>query len=164
MRATPLRPAIYLLARLVTSLAFTLLMLVILVAFGALAGGIHLSAGMWTALTVRLLLGAIPFIALGFAIGYLAEPNAAVPITNIAFLILSFASGLFLPVQKLPDFIQHLAPYLPTNRLGQLVWDAVGAQTPDPLGSSILWLVGYGLLFAVVAVRAYGREQARSFA
>ncbi len=118
MRATPLRPAVYLLAKVVTALVFALVMLVILCAFAALAGGVQMELGMWLDLTVRLLLGALPFIALGFAVGYLASPNAAAPILNIVYLILSFASGLFLPVSMLPPFVQQVAPYLPTNRLG----------------------------------------------
>src|SRR5579875_166014 len=71
MRATPLRPAVYLLSKVLTALVFALLMLVILFAFGALAGGIHMAIGMWATLIGRLLLGALPFIALGFAFVYL---------------------------------------------------------------------------------------------
>ncbi len=162
-RATPLRPSVYLLAKVATALVFALLMLVILFAFAAAAGGVRMDAGAWVTLTVRLLLGSLPFIALGFAVGYLASPNAAAPIIQIIFLVLSFASGLFLPITMLPHFIQQIAPYLPTNRFGQLVWDAVGARTDDPLGSNVLWLLGYGIVFAVIAVRAYQRDEQKTF-
>ena len=163
MRATPLRPAVYLLAKVITALIFAFLTMLILFAFAAVAGGVRMDAAMWLTLIVRLLLGSLPFIALGFAIGYLANPNAAAPIIQIVFLILSFASGLFIPVTMLPPFVQQIAPYLPTNRFGQLVWDAVGARTHDSLLSNIVWLAGYGLVFVVVASRAYQREEKRSF-
>jgi len=163
MRATPLRPAVYLLAKVVTALVFAFIMMLLLFTFAALAGGVRMDAGRWLTLMIRLLLGGLPFIALGFAVGYLASPNAAAPIIQIIFLILSFASGLFIPVSLLPPFIQQIAPYLPTNRFGQLVWDAVGARTHDGLGSNVVWLVGYGVVFVVIASRAYQREEKRSF-
>lgn len=163
MRATPLRPAVYLLAKVITALIFAFVMLLLLFTFAAVAGGVRMAVGMWLTLISRLLVGGLPFIALGFAVGYLASPNAAAPLLQIVFLPLSFASGLFLPTSMLPPFVQHLAPYLPTNRFGQVAWDAVGAQTHDALGSNILWLGGYGLVFVVLAVRAYQREEKHTF-
>ncbi len=87
IRATPLRPIVYLGAKVLTALVFALLMLMLLIlfTFAAIAGGIRMDAGMWLVLTGRLLLGALPFIALGFAVGYLASPTAAAPIIQIIF-------------------------------------------------------------------------------
>lgn len=163
MRATPLRPTVYLLAKVITALIFALVMMLLLFTFAALAGGVRMEGGRWLTLISRLLLGGLPFIALGFAVGYLASPNAAAPIIQLIFLPLSFASGLFLPTSMLPPFVQQLAPYLPTNRLGQLAWDAVGAQTHNALGSNMVWLGGFGLVFAVLAVGAYRREEKHTF-
>ena len=163
MRATPLRPMVYLLARVVTAVAFAFLMLLVLFAFAAIAGGIRMDAAMWLTLTVRLLLGALPFIALGFAVGYLASPNAAAPIINIVFLILSFASGLFVPLPQLPDVVQKVAPYLPTYRYGQLAWNDIGFDIKEPLSTPVLWLFGYGIVFVVIAIRAYRREDQKTF-
>ncbi len=163
IRATPLRPIVYLGAKVLTALVFALLMLLILFTFAAIAGGIRMDAGMWLVLTGRLLLGALPFIALGFAVGYLASPTAAAPIIQIIFLILSFASGLFIPMQQLPSFIQKIAPYLPTYRYGQLAWNAIGYDIKEPLSAPTLWLLGYGIVFVVIAVRAYRREDQKSF-
>src|ERR1700716_570890 len=70
MRATPLRPIATMIARLLTALAFALLALLILFLFAAIVGGQRMEAGQWVTLTWRLLLGSIPFLALGFAIGY----------------------------------------------------------------------------------------------
>jgi ABC-2 type transport system permease protein len=78
------------------------------------------------------------------------------------FLILSFASGLFVPLSQLPRLVQQIAPYLPTYRLGQLAWNAIGAWT-DPLSTSVAWLAGYGIVFAVIALRSYWREEQRAF-
>lgn len=162
MRATPLRPSVFLLAKVLTALAFALCTLVILFIFAAIVGGVRMDALTWATLTVRLLIGALPFIALGFAIGYLAGPNSAAPITQLLFLVLSFASGLFVPLDQLPSVVQKIAPYLPTYRYGQLGWSAIGANT-SPLRDSVLWLVGYTVIFAAVALRAYRREDTKQF-
>jgi ABC-2 type transport system permease protein len=82
MRATPLPPAVYLGGRVITALVFGLISLTILLAFGTIVGGVRLGADIWLTLIARLLVGSLPFIGLGFAIGYLAGPNAAPGVVN----------------------------------------------------------------------------------
>src|SRR5439155_19951649 len=139
MRATPLRGWVFLLSRIVAATCFALAALLLLGVFASLTGGVRLDAGRWAGLTVKLLVGALPFLALGFAIGYLVSPNSAPAVVNLIGLPMYFASGIFVPVNQLPDFIQKIAPYLPAYRYGQLAWGAVGAQA-DPALTSLLWL------------------------
>jgi len=127
MRATPMPPAIFLLSKCITAIAFAALTLVVLFPFAYIAGGVRLDVDVWATLAYRVLLGSIPFIALGFAIGYLSGPNSAVAVINLIYLPTAFASGLFFPQQLLPHFIQQIAPYLPLHFFGQLGWDAIGA-------------------------------------
>jgi ABC-2 type transport system permease protein len=162
MRATPLPAAIYLLAKVVTALLSALLMLVLLGGFALLLGGVQLSIAAWLSLLAYLLLGSLPFIALGFAIGYTANPSAVAPITNVSFLIFSFASGIFVPLSQLPDFIQNIAPYLPLYRLAQLAWNVVGVQSGS-LGEAVLILILYGVVFLGLAILAYRVDEQRSF-
>lgn len=157
LRATPLRPMVDLLARIITALAFALAMLVLLYLFGIAAGGVRLPAGTWINVTLTLLLGATPFIAAGFAIGYAVSPNAAPAVVNLTYIPLSFASGLLVPLSQLPSFIRAIAPYLPTYHYAQLAWNAVGVPAAN-LQASILWIVGYGVGFIVLALLAYRRE------
>ena len=111
----------------------------------------------------RLLAGSLPFIALGFAIGYLSGPHAAPAVANLIYLPLAFASGFFVPVGQLPGFAQAIAPFLPTYHYAQLAWSALGAGS-ETLGTSLLWLAGYTALFLTLAVRAYRREERAKFA
>ena len=163
MRATPLPPIVSMLAKVLTALIFTLVMLLLLSAYATFIAGVHLDTGTWAALIARLLLGALPFVALGIAIGYRASPTAAAPITNILYLLLSFASGIFIPISNLPDFMQRLAPYLPLYHLADLAWNAVGARTATTVGDDVRGLLIYGVVFAFVAVRAYQSEEQRTF-
>lgn len=107
---------------------------------------------------------------LGLALGFLARPRAVSTIGNLVFLPLSLASGFFLPLSSLPDFLRDLAPYLPTYHDGRLIWSSF-ARAPDitaytglePAGAltSVAWLAGTFLVFSLLAVRAYRRDRRR---
>lgn len=163
VRATPLPPALYMLAKVITATIFACAALVLLFGYGAVLGGIRQPPGVWLTVIVRLLVGAVPFVALGFAIGYLAGPGAAPAVANFVYLPMAFASGVFMPVDRLPAAVQRVAPYLPTHHYAQLAWNAVGSGT-EPLAVSVAWLAGYSVLFFVVAVIAFRREERARFA
>jgi ABC-2 type transport system permease protein len=163
MRATPMPPLVYLISKCVTALFFAALTLVVLFPFAYIAGHVRLDASAWVNLASRVLLGSIPFIALGFAIGYLSGPNSAVAVINLIYLPTAFASGLFFPKQLLPSFIQSIAPYLPLHFFGQLGWDAVGAPTDGSVSTDWLYLAAYGVAFFAIALWAYRREESRKF-
>ena len=162
MRATPLPPGVYLAAKVVVAMLFALLATLILFAYAGVVGGIRVAPGVWVSVIARLLAGSVPLIALGFAIGYVAGPNAAPAVVNLVYLPLAFASGLFLPPEQLPAFVQRVAPYLPTYHYAQLAWSAIGAGR-EPVSTSVVWLVGYSALFLWAAIRAYRREAALKF-
>jgi ABC-2 type transport system permease protein len=163
MRATPMPAWVYLLSKCITALAFAAMTLIVLFPFAYIAGGVRLEPSEWVTLAYRVLLGAIPFIALGFAIGYLSGPNSAVAVINLIYLPTAFASGLFFPTQLLPSFIKSIAPYLPLHFFGQLGWDAIGAPTDESVTTDWLYLAAYGVLFFVIALWAYRREESRKF-
>jgi ABC-2 type transport system permease protein len=82
----------------------------------------------WVALFGTLLLGVFPFCAMGLAVGYLLGPNSAPTVLNILYLPLAFASGLWIPIFVLPEFVQRLAPFLPPYHYAQLALRTVGAS------------------------------------
>jgi len=102
MRATPMPPAIFLLSKCITAVAFAALTLVVLFPFAYFAGSVRLDVDAWATLAYRVLLGSIPFIALGFAIGYLSGPNSAVAVINLIYLPTAFASGFSFPSSCCP--------------------------------------------------------------
>ncbi|MGH7776874.1 MAG: ABC transporter permease [Candidatus Dormibacterales bacterium] len=162
LRATPLRPAVFMAARVLTAVAFSLCTLLVLFAFGILVGKVALPAPEWGNMVWRLLLGSIPFVAMGMAVGYVSGPNSAPAIINLIFLPMSFASGIFVPIQYLPSWIQQVAPYLPTYRYAQFAWSSVGVHT-DPVGTILAWLGGWTLVFFLIAMRGYRQEEQRRF-
>ena len=164
MQSTPLPAVVYFVAKALSALAIALIALVALGAFAALAGGVSLTGSQWLDLTGRAMLCSVPFIGLGFALGYLASPNSAPAVTNLIYLPTAFASGLFFPLHLLPEFLQKIAPYLPLYRGAQLVWDSVGAPTEGgSLTTDWLYMGGYTVVFFVLALWAYRRDQGRKF-
>ena len=63
------------LAKVLTALVFSLIALVLLIGYGIVVGGIHQTPAVWATIILRLLAGSLPFIALGFAIGYWSGPQ-----------------------------------------------------------------------------------------
>jgi ABC-2 type transport system permease protein len=162
MRATPLPASVYLLAKVVTALLSALVMLLVLSGFAIVVGGVQLGVAAWMSLIASLVLGVLPFILLGFAIGNVVNPTGATPIINLSFFILAFASGVFVPLSQLPDVLQNIAPYSPFYRLGQLAWNAVGVQTGS-IGDAVWLLLLYSAVFFGLAIFAYRSEERHSF-
>ena len=163
LRATPLSPLTYFTAKIFMAVTFGVAVLAAFFAFGVFVGGVSLGAGMWAELTGLLILGMFPFVALGLFLGYVAGPNSAAIIANFIFLPLAFGSGLFLPLEMLPQVVQDIAPYLPSYHAAQLGWTTLGAGDGGSMLSHGLWIAGYTLLFLGMAVISYRRDEGRSF-
>jgi ABC-2 type transport system permease protein len=164
MQSTPLPAAVYFVAKALSALVIALIALAVLSAFAWVTGGVDLTATQWITLFYRAMLCAVPFIGLGFALGYFAGPNSAPAVTNLIYLPTAFASGLFFPLRLLPQFLQNIAPYLPLYRGAQLVWDAVGAPIQGgDINTDWLYMGGYAVLFFALAIWAYRRDQGRKF-
>jgi len=163
MQSTPLPVAVYFFAKAVSALAIAFMALVALGLLAYLSGGVHLNASQWLTLGWRSMLLSIPFVGLGFGLGYLASPNSAPAVTNLIYLPTAFASGLFFPLRFLPQFLQNIAPYLPLYRGAQLVWDSVGAPIDTRISGDWIYMAGYTVVFFALAFWAYRRDQGRKF-
>ena len=172
LKATPMPAWTLFTAKIVMSLLFGALVLLLMAAVGSLFAGVRFAALEWLRWGATLLLGALPFSSLGFALGYWAGPNSASPIANLIYLPLSFASGLFVPLSSLPEFLRDVAVYLPTYHYGQLVWQTVGSRGDLALivGASsgsfqehALWLLGTFVVFGVLAVIGYRRDEGKQY-
>lgn len=162
VRATPMPPWIYFAAKLAMALLFAAAICLLMFPVAIVGANVRMPGSQWGALLLNLVLGLMPFALIGFAIGYWAGPNSAVPIANVAGLILGFGSGLLIPLEGLPGFMRSIAPYLPTYHYGQLVWGAVGAGD-GATGTHVLWLFGTAVMFGLLAVWGYRRDQGKQY-
>jgi ABC-2 type transport system permease protein len=160
-RATPLPGWVAIAGSMVGGLALAVSSLIVLLAFGAIVG-VTMPLGHWFMLALAVVFGSLPMLGLGMALGYGAGANTAPALASLIYLPMAFASGLFIPLQQMPDFIQKIGPYLPLYHLGQLGYAVVGDANED-VWKAVLWTVGWSALLFAAAVRAYRMDQIRKF-
>jgi ABC-2 type transport system permease protein len=162
-RASPMPPFAYFFAKTVVCMTFSLIIVMILLTLGFLFGGVQLSLVKAAELVATLVLGSVTFCSMGMAIGFFAGPSSAPAIVNMIYLPLSFASGLWIPIQALPGFLQKIAPFLPPYHLGQLALNVIGADTR---GSNLgHWeaLAAFALIALGIARIGYLRDEGKTY-
>jgi ABC-2 type transport system permease protein len=142
---------------------FSGVLLVLLALLGVAFGHVQLDAVHWLSLTAVLLLGGIPFCAMGIAIGYLAGPNSAAAIVNAVYLPMAFLSGLFIPASMLPPVLRRFAVVLPPYHLGQLALKAAGVLPAGGFWINAAALAGFGAFFMILAVWAYRKDEGKTY-
>jgi ABC-2 type transport system permease protein len=161
-RASPMPPSAYFVAKLFTCMSFGVAIVLILMLVGVTAGGVHISAVQALMLLVVLVLGSIPFCALGLALAYFAGPNSAPAIVNLIYLPLSFCSGLWIPVNQLPHFLQKVAPVLPPYHLGQLALRVLGFGHGGIMGH-VIGLMGSAAIGLGLAYIGFQRDEQQTY-
>ena len=161
-RASPMPPAAYFIAKLFTCMVFSVVIVLLLVAIGITAGGVHLTFIQGATLVTVLVLGSVPFCALGLAIAYFAGPNSAPAIVNLLYLPISFCSGLWLPINMLPKILQKVAPALPPYHLGQLALMALGFGHGTVAGH-VIGLVGSAAIGLGLAWLGFQRDEHKTY-
>jgi ABC-2 type transport system permease protein len=107
-------------AKVLAALPYAVASLLAISAISLVIAGPVLDVGTWLRLMGVLLVGSLPFALFGLAVGFLASANAAVAILNAIMMPMVIASGLWMPLEFLPAFVQDIAPFLPTYHLAQL--------------------------------------------
>ncbi|GHF39202.1 ABC-2 type transport system permease protein [Deinococcus metalli] len=160
LRASPMPTALYFAGKLLAALCFSALSLGVLYTFAHVAGGVTMPVGTALLLLGKLLLGMVPLIALGLCIGFLVTPTGAQITANLVSVLMSFASGLFTPLDQMPAFVQKLAPYLPAYHLGAVARGTVAGQTS---GEAAHWLAlaTFAVIFGALAAWGLRRDEAR---
>jgi ABC-2 type transport system permease protein len=146
--------------RVLTALVFSVASLVPVMAIAMTTTQLGLDASEWPVWLGAIALGGVPFGLMGIALGYLTSPKAALPIANIGFLLLSFLGGLFVPLEDLPSWVRATAPFMPTRHWLDFALGVIGGRE-DGGGWQVpgLYLLVWALVFGVVAVVAYRRDE-----
>ncbi|MEM8960551.1 MAG: ABC transporter permease [Acidobacteriota bacterium] len=157
-RATPMPPMVHILARSLVAMLFGAIVVAELFIVGMLFGGVEMSAATIVSLSAILIVSSLPFTAIGLALGYLCKPNSAPAVINMLYLPLSVASGLWIPIQVFPEWLQSVATFLPPFHAAQLALDRVGVEPlVDPL-VSVAVLVVTTVAFVGITIVAYRRD------
>ncbi|MBI4219054.1 MAG: ABC transporter permease [Chloroflexi bacterium] len=145
-------------AQTLSAVVFALIGVAIVVVIASAVTEASLSPGLWLLWAGSLLFGSIPFAMFGIALGYWADPRAALPIANVIYLPLSYVGGLWVPPSSLPDVLQGVSRFLPTRHYAEVVWAIMRGDGPPLL--SWLWLLAFGAAATVAAAWGYRNEEA----
>ena len=112
-------------------------------------------------LAMTLLLGSVPFVALGLAIAYWSSPKAALPVANLLYIVFAYVGGFWSGPTDLPHWIRGVSPFTPTRQWGDLLWNAVTSGGFE--ATHWLALTGYALAFGLLATWGYRRDEGQRF-
>jgi ABC-2 type transport system permease protein len=150
LRATPLSPVTIMGAQVAVKLVFTVISLTLLMLAGRRLFPGVMSVNVFS-FTLAVLLGTFSILSLGFVIASLV-PTArfAQPISAFVLYPMLALSGLFYPIERLPQWLQRIAYLFPTTHavaLLQGVWDGSGwsAHWLNVAGLLVLFAVYTGL-------------------
>lgn len=156
-RGTPMPPWTFIAGQIARAEAQALAMAAILLAIGAVAYGVPIPASTFPAFLLYLLLGTATLCSLGIALSsFTPTPDAASTVAPFSVVILSFISGVWIPVDQLPQWLEAVGKLFPLYHL------ALGLQTtlaPGTSGSGLeLGNVAALAIWAVIGIRLASRR------
>lgn len=162
LATTPLRAGQILVGRIAAGLIVALPAVVAVGIAAVAAHGVALAAWQWAADLGLLWIGTMPFVALGIAIGSLANSTVAFALSTGLWFAFAALGGLWVPPGNLSSGLQHLATALPSYNQAALGWHITSGTAPTVTNLVVLaaWTVGLALL--PLAVRPRSRRSGRA--
>jgi ABC-2 type transport system permease protein len=119
--------------------------------------GVSLSAHAWVEMTTLILVGLIPFAALGILFGHLLTVDSISPAIGGATALFALLGGTWFPITN--HVMKGIAQVLPSYWLVQASHVSLGGQAWSAKGWIVVaaWSVGA----AALAARAYRRDTKR---
>lgn len=156
-RALPLPPGATIVAKVVMAMVVAVLALTLVFVAALLAARVTLTPGQLGIVWSVLLVGTIPFSAMGLLLGTFGSASAAPAWGNLVFLPMMWLSGLFIP---LPDSLKRWVIVWPTFHLDQLALGLAGVEPftfiPPELAAAVL--AGVTVLCGGFAIRRLARR------
>ena len=156
LRATPLQPAVYLGAVLLSTLTTFALQSVALLGLGGVAFGASMPRN-WLGFAGAIVLGVASFAGLGFGAAALIRSAEGVSaVVNVVILPMAFLSGSFGPTRDFPAVLQAIADVLPLTYFLDIVYGVyLGGDSlfADPKALAIV--VAWGAAGVAVAARRF---------
>lgn len=158
-RASPMPMPSYFAAKILSAMAFGLIILAILGTLGVGSGRVQMSAAQWFDLGLCVVAATIPLTALGLLVGTVTTANATPAIVNLIAMPMSICSGLWIPIDFLPGWMQSLALFLPAHHALQIGRTIVGRPAPWAIEWHLAAMLGFTLLFLALTAWAWRRQR-----
>ncbi|HET7856569.1 MAG TPA: ABC transporter permease [Gaiellaceae bacterium] len=163
VRGTPLPMRVFLGSWLGSTLLSGVASVVLMLAVGVIAFGVHVYPRMLPAAFVTLVLGGAMLCALALAVSsYIKRPESAPVAANLTLFPLLFISGVFFPMDGEPDWLQKVARLFPLSHLTRAFEACFSPHTQGSgfAGRDLAALAVWGIVGALVAVRRFSIETA----
>ncbi|WP_338752761.1 ABC transporter permease [Bacillus sp. FJAT-52991] len=158
MRVTPLSNTIYFMAQMVGQTLIHLLSIVVIFTAGALVNNVSLTPSEWLWSGLWILVGSFPFLALGTLFGAMKKVETAAGVSNLLYIILAMAGGMWMPMEVMPKMMQNIGEWLPSYHYGSGAWEIVRGKAPS--WKNILILFSYFLLFMLISNYTRSKQEA----
>ncbi|MFK7864650.1 MAG: ABC transporter permease [Pseudohongiellaceae bacterium] len=143
---TPIKPKDFIAAIVMARMSIVLIQLTVLILFALFVLNVSI-VGSLASFYLMIVLGTFIFLCLGFCIGSIAKTQQAVmAIGNIFIFPQMFLSGIFYPIESMPEIVQPIASVLPlsfvANGMREIAINgaALTSITPSLLGIAF-WLI-----------------------
>jgi len=148
LRISPISTRGWFAAKLVQAILMIIPGLAVLMVLALTYGHVHLAAGRLGELLAVLVLGTIPFCALGLVIGLLFDTQTAQVAQMITLLVMAFLGGIFIQWSDLPHGMQLIGKLLPSYHLAQLGWNAAAGLplAMSDVAALAAWTAALGLI------------------
>ena len=141
LRMTPAKMGIFGLSDMIMRLLFSSIQITLLSLIGVFLFGANLFIN-FPSLLLVFLMGALAFNAIGYLISSFSNTNEAyMGVANIVSFLMMFVSGIFFPIETMPEWLQPISNILPLTYFADGLRDSMVYNTP--ILSSPLWL-GFG--------------------
>jgi ABC-2 type transport system permease protein len=156
LRLTPLSARAYLRSKIATGYGLALLTIAVLFAAG-IALGVTLAPAQWLTMTLLLIVGLVPFAALGVVLGHVLSTDAVGPAMGGLTSLLALLGGAWFPLRH--DVLAAIGPWLPSYWLVQASRVALGGAGWPAQGWLVIAL--WSVALAALAGYAYRRDTER---
>jgi ABC-2 type transport system permease protein len=153
LRVTPLPAAAYVAGKLIVSYVVTIPAIAAVLVAGLVVNHVELSTVAWAQLLITLVIGSLPFAAIGLLIGYVFDAGSAQGAMMVTFFSLAILGGLWAPITSFPETLATIGRMLPSFSLAELGRDAAAGALPD-LGT-IAILAAYAVVIGALVAWRY---------
>lgn len=150
LRMTPANMGIFGLSDMIMRLLFSIVQIILLSLIGVFIFGANLYIN-FPSLILVFLIGSLSFTALGYFISSFSNTTEAyMGVANIVSFLMMFLSGVFFPIETMPEWLQPVSNILPLTYFADGLRESMVYET-SILSNSILFGFGNMVIWGVIS-------------
>lgn len=159
LNVTPLPRSLFIGSEVTVRLFMALVQAMLLLIIGHFVFGVEVS-GSWPALFGLILLGSAVFVSLGYLlVSFARSEDSGIGIIQMVQFPMMFLSGIFFPVEAMPEFIKPVVKAMPLTYLGDILRQVITGWAPmHTPGTNLLVLGGWLVASLLLAIKFFRWE------